>query len=557
MTLRVAFLVGRIGLLSALLPACAFCEDTDQFLPFGSIEPRVLDLGPVAAGATCSARLLVKNSGNADLNVTPDSAKLQTTSAFTLKKVPSLIKLGSEQDLIIDYTASDDVGQRENAEVTLGTNGPNGGDLQGTVTAFVAAAPVALAVATCDKPTQDDPEAVETPCSQLDFGAVAIGSAIDPIEARAGANITLRVVNDGNADLQIQAAVIDGGAGDFAVLGARRGSQVFPFPVTVPAGRTGDCGESSGADNVALIDVRFAPIHLGAAIATLTILTTGAEGAQIDVALSGLGADIGILTDPDIVRFGAVTEGTPATQIVLVQNIGTNNASVNESCIDLQDDGSCDGLCTAAATDVTLGGTLSCEVKKSDGAHDGKGFVLAPTDARAGGDDERTIELHWTPSAAEPAIPTAAVLLLKSNILNNSVFKVGIAGGNAGILEVTSDSPCEPNQCAQAIGDPADVSTWTGSLLLTLTNTGTATLTIEGIAPEGEPNATPATIADDWVIGAPGSTTLAPNASTTVALTYENSPNDASGVDGFNLIVDHNGVLGKTLVSIQVRPPQP
>ena len=548
----------RVGLLLALalLPACALCDDVDQFLPQGSIEPAVLDLGPVTAGATCQARLLIKNGGNADLDVTPDSAKLKDTDgSFTIKKVPSLIKLGGEEELLVDYTASDDVGNREGTNLEIGTNDrDDDGLLRASITAFVADAPVPLALASCDKPTDDDADAVQTPCTDLDFGAVPIGSPIDPIESRAGANLSVRVVNDGNADLTVLAAVIDGGNGDFAVIGARRGSQVFPFPVTVPAGRTGDCGELSGADNVVLIDVRFAPVNLGAAVATLNVLTDGAEGAQIDVALTGLGADTGILTNPDIARFGTVPEGTEATEIILVQNIGTDSASVNESCLDLEDDGTCDGLCTAAAADATLGGTLSCEVKRSDGSHEGKGFVLEPTDARAGGDDERTIEIHWTPSAANPAIPTSAVLLLKSNIENNTVFKVGVAGGNAGILEVSSDNPCEPNHCAQAAGDAADVSTWTGAVELTLTNTGTATLNIQGAAPEA---GTPATIADDWVIGAASSTTLAPNASATLTLTYANSANDASGVDNFNLIIDHDGVLGSTLVSLQVQPPTP
>jgi hypothetical protein len=547
--------IGLISLVVAVLPACPFCDDVDQFLPQGSIEPAVLDLGPVTAGATCSARLLVKNGGNADLEVTASSAKLDGASNYTLKKVPTLIRLGAEEELLVDYTASNEEGNREATNLEIVTNDrDDDGVLKASITAFVAAAPVALAISECDKAAADDGVDVQTPCTDLDFGAVPIGSSVDPIESRAGANLTVRVVNDGNADLIVQAAVIDGGNGDFAVIGARRGSQVFPFPVTVPAGRSGDCGEASGADNVLLIDVRFAPVNLGAAVATLNVLTTGAEGAQLDVALTGLGADTGILTNPDIVRFGSIPEGTPATEVILVQNVGTDSASVNESCIDLEDDGTCEGLCTAAAADATLAGTLSCEVKKSDGAHEGKGFVLEPTDARAGGGDERTIEIHWTPSAAEPAIPTSAVLLLKSNIENNTVFKVGVAGGNAGILEVESDNPCEPDECVQAIGTRDDVSTWTGAMNLTLTNTGTATLTIEGVDFEDD---TPATIADDWTIGAPASTSLAPNASTTMVLTYANSANDASGVDGFNLIIDHNGVLGKTLVSIKVQAPAP
>ncbi|HEY1099934.1 MAG TPA: hypothetical protein VGF99_13450, partial [Myxococcota bacterium] len=262
------------------------------------------------------------------------------------------------------------------------------------------------------------------------------------------------------------------------------------------------------------------------------------------------GSDINLITNPEVVLFGDVDEGATAATDVLVQNVGTSEASVNESCIDLEDDGVCDGLCTGADADATLDGTLRCTVFNSAGTQVGKGFVLAATDAAAGGDDEHTVTLEWSPTAATPAIPGTAVLLLKSNIRNNKVFKVGISGGNAGLLEVTSTTPCGSDQCVQAEGDLDDTTTWTGSTTLTLRNSGTASLTLGDIGPEDD---TPPTIADDWTIGAPGTTTLAPGATTTIELDYENA--DASGVDGFNLIIEHNGVLGRTLASIRVVPP--
>ncbi len=575
MTRRVGLLprfrAARVLVAVAMLPACQFCDDTEQFLPQGTIEPSVLDLGPITTGTTCPAVLTVSNlAGQADLEVTANSATLPAQDGeFTIIKVPAFVRIGASEELVINYTAGSEVGAREGTSVEIVTNDrDNDGKLGAAIVAFVADSPVALARAECDvvdtggADPDEDGDGVASPCGNLNFGAVLISEPTVPVDSRPGRNISLRVINDGNADLEVQGAVLGGpGASEFQVVGARRGSQVFPFPVTVPAGRSGDCGELSGADNELLIDVRYAPITLGAAVADLSVLTTGREGALIEVALTGQGAETGILTNPNIVRFGDVAEGTTATETVLVQNIGTAEASVTESCIDLEDDGTCDGLCTAAAADVTLDGTLSCEVKDSAGAHVGKGFVLGPTDAAADGDDERTVEIHWTPSAAQPAIPVSAVLLLKSNIQNSAVFKVGIVGGNAGILDVSSPSPCGSSQCLQAVGAADDVKTWTGSLTLTLQNAGDATLTIQGIDFEA---GTGPTIADDWTIGAPGSTTLAAGASTTVELTYANldcssdpcRPIDNSGDDGVNLIVDHNGVLGSTLVPIGVLAPQ-
>lgn len=558
-TRRVSFLA-----LISLLPACPFCDDVNQFLPQGSIEPAVLDLGPVTTGTTCPAKLGVKNGGNADLEVTGGSAALKDQNGdFTIQKVPSLVRLGATEELLVNYTAGDATGEREGTNIEIVTNdADDDGKLRASITAFVAAEPVALARAECDGAATDDGFEVVSPCTELSFGAVPIGDPVLPIEQRPGSNLTLRVLNDGNKDLIVTAALIDGGNGDFAVVGARRGSQVVPFPVTVPPGRTGDCGDLTGADNVVSIDVRFAPVNLGAAIATVSIITDAepGEGELIEVAVSGLGADTGLLTDPTIVRFGDVAEGTLATQVVRVSNIGTSEASVNESCIDLEGDGVCDGLCTAAAADATLGGTLSCEVKRSDGAHEGKGFVLDATDAVAGGNDERTVELHWTPSAADPAIPSTAVLLLKSNVEGNRVYEVGIVGSNLGVLEVSSATPCGENECVAATGTTADVTTWSGSLTLTLTNGGDASLTISGVAAEA---GTPGTIVDDWTIGAPVTSTIAPGASTTLVLGYANLDcsvdpcvaEDFSGQDGFNLIVSHNGAQGETLVGISVLPP--
>ena len=53
------FRAARALVLAAALPACQFCDDVDQFLPQGSIEPAVLDMGPITKGTTCPARLAI------------------------------------------------------------------------------------------------------------------------------------------------------------------------------------------------------------------------------------------------------------------------------------------------------------------------------------------------------------------------------------------------------------------------------------------------------------------------------------------------------------------
>ena len=547
MTRRVIPLAVALG----VLPACQFCDDTNAFSPTAALEPAVIDLGPITTGVTCPAVMSLVNNGNADLTVEPGSAKLiDTDGTFTLISVPALVTLGSRGDVQINYTAGETIGSRESTGVEIGTNDPSNLIVRGSVTAFVAEAPVGLARATCLE-RGAAVGAAEVACETLDFGAVGISSALDPIADRNGVILNVTIVNDGNKDLTLQGAVVNG-SGDFIVQSVQRGSLVVvpSFPVVIAAGRSGDCGEQTGADNTATISVKYSPTAIGAGVATLQILTDGAEGSAIDVALSGQGSDTNLLTNPEIVVFGSVPEGSSASEDVLVQNVGTAAASVNESCIDLEDDGVCDGLCTGAANDTALDGTLRCTVFDSAGAQVGKGFVLGATDAAAGGDDERTITLEWNPTAAKPSIPSTAVLMLKSNIRNNKVFKVGLSGGNVGSLEIDSTTPCGSDECIQADGDLATTTSWTGSTTLTLRNSGTGTLTLGTIAPEA---GTSPAIADDFTIGAPATTSLAPGASTTLTIEYAN--NDASQVDGFNLIVQHNGVLGRTLASIRIVPP--
>jgi hypothetical protein len=559
MTRRVVLLAASLS----VLPACAFCDEVQNFTPIGELCTTadndcggpLLDLGPVTSGSRCNATLFVHNGGNADLKILEGTAKLiDTDGAFTLQNVPPLVRLGAFEQLIVGYEAGSRVGERESTGVEIQTNDPvDDGFLRGSVTAFVAAAPVPLATTACDVVDGDGDARRKTPCEAIDFGAVPKGNPAEPIESRAGASRRVIVVNKGNAPLNIQAAVIDGGDGNFGGITFLRGSQqLTTFPIEIPAGVEGECGAASGLDNTIAVDLRFSPTALGASVATLQIVTDGAEGALLQIPLSGVGADTGILLNPNIVRFGDITVGSDAEETVLVQNVGTNEASVNTSCIDVEDDGTCEADCTGSTSVTALGGTLRCKFTRSDGNREGKGFVLEPTDALAGGNDERTLTIFWAPTAQDPSIPATAVVALKSNIQNNKVFKVGLVGGAAGVLVVDSDQICQDSFCVQADGTVGDVSDWTGSLTLTLTNTGTAPLVIEGIAAE---EGTAPTIVDDWTIGAPGTSTIAPNGSTTVTLTYENTANDFSGEDGFNLIVDHNGVLGSTLVPILVLPP--
>jgi hypothetical protein len=534
----------RAAALLLPLSACQ-CDDLGSIAPQGSLVPAVYELGPITIGQTCTATIGVRNKGNADLTVKEGSGLVDVDGDFKIKRAPTLVRLGGTEDLLVEYTADGTIGDLQSAGIELVTDDPdNDGKIKGTITAIVADGLASVAKTECDG---------QEPCASLDFGAVQLNGS--------GALLTVTVINDGTADMQVFEADITGdAAGAFVVESVRRGSSVlanFPAePAIVPAGRTDDCGKKSDADNTLLVDVRYVPSALGANVGTLTISTNAIVGDELAVGLSGVGSDVGILLNPDFISFGEVPEGDTASETVLVQNVGTQAARVDTSCIDLENDGVCEGNCTGDAEDAVLSGTLGCDVTTASDGDETFYFELSATDASVGGGDERKIIVTWSPVAGATTIPATAVLALHSNILGDRIYTVPVRGGALGALSyaTSSDDVCPGGAagflCVEAEGTLANTMSWTGSMTIEITNTGAASVTIAGIDFE---DGSPPTIADDFTIGALSSTTLAPDASATFDVDYAN--NDASQEDYINLTVTHDGEGGATTIPIAVVPP--
>lgn len=545
------------GLLLGVSVGACECDGIEGAAPNGFLDPTVLDLGPVPLDTECTTSLRLVNNGTADLMV--ESASLTASNGnFSVLQVPEFVGLASSGDVLIRYTSEGEENVRQSTTVEIQTNGfSNEGLVTAVVTALPTNAQAAVATTSCEADG-----APQSPCEGVDFGATQTSDPLVPITERAGTTVQLSVRNDGNAEMQVLAAVIDGGDGDFTVTSARLGNLVGAFPIRLAPGRDGNCGQpvegncsSAETCNLLTLDVKYAPTGLGGDSATLVILTDAAEGSELRIPISGLGSDVGLLTTPAFVSFTDVAEGQSADQTVRVSNVGTSNAPVNNTCIDLSGDGNCDGNCTG--TEPVLDGALSCRVMKADGSRDGKGFVLAATDAQEGGDDERNVIVTWSPSAGNSDIPAGTVLRIETGILNNKVYEVPLAGGESGILEVESAGICGESLCVQAEGVVADISTWTGELEIVLRNAGQATLRILSLSWEG-----PATIADDYEIrdasdnaiamGAPN-LQLAPGASSSIWVNYAND--DASVQDFINLVIEHDGLGNSITLPLRVLAP--
>lgn len=555
-------------LLLPLIAACPECDNLDA-QPIGAVEPPILDLGPIPLDTSCQAVLQVTNSGTSDLIV--DQATLTGTDGdWTVQSVPSLVGLGDSEDLLINYVAGGTEGERQSTGVEVQTNDriAEDGILRATITALPTSEVAGVATPKCDGLDADDNDVRLEPCPELNFGAVQTNTPGLPVEQRTGRrNLQVDIVNEGNAELVVQAVVIDGGDGDFAIEAILKGSVIEPLPTTLTPGRAGACEPvaedscvSADACNVLSVDVLYTPTSLGGDVAELVVLTDAAEGAELRVPLNGTGADVGIALLPDVLNFADVGEGATETKTTRVLNFGTNDAPVNTSCIDVGGDGSCDGDCTGGDEELVLEGTLGCNVKKTDGSNEGKGFVLAPTDAQQDGDDERDIEVTWSPVAGAASIPAGTVLRLETSILGDRVYEVPLGGGGAGVLalDVEAADVCGELLCIGATGTPGDTMTWVGTVDFTLQNDGDATLDISGFAWDA-----PAGVDDDFTLtdqsdvavdlGSPG-ISLAPAASVDLRVSYAN--NDASQEDLADLVVTHTGLGGETTIPFNVLPPQ-
>jgi hypothetical protein len=542
-----------IFLLLGAVSVVAGCPDVDvrgDQVPRGSIAPSFFDFGPIVAGKTCRATLQVKNDGRVDMDVA--TATLEgTVGQWSVERAPTVVGLGSAQDLFVDYTAAGAAGSRQRAEVVLQTDDPDeDGVLRGALTALMAAAPAGVAKTRCDD--VGGSAASTSPCVGLSFGAVQVNAA--------GLTLVVTIENDGTADLTVGAALVDGGNAAFEVQPPRLSDTGDPtagveveLPVTLPPRRLAPCGEPSDADDVLIIPILYRPTALADDADTLVVTTDGLEGALLEVPLSGTGSNVGLLLDPAEVRFGAVVEDDSAERTVRVANTGTESMRVDEICVDLEGDGGCDGRCTGAAGERVLGGTLGCVIEGSAGS---PGVILGGTDGQAAGADEAIVRVDWAPVAGRTTIPAGTTLSLRTNILGNRVFTAPIQGGVQGALvyAVTSDDACPDGApdsfaCVEASGDPEDSQTWTGDVAITLTNVGGATVTIASIA--FEPGLDE--VADDFVIGALDSEALAPGEDATFTIAYAND--DFSEEDILNLLVTHDGSDSPTTIPIAMVPP--
>lgn len=453
-----------LGLAAAPLFSCD-CEDLGDLSSLAVLEPASFDFGPVVSGEQCVAELSLKNDGQADLAVS-ESKFIDSNGNFAIDGlVPAFVSAFSSDVVNVAYTAGTP-GAAEGATLWIKTNSPKD---DGVVQAALRGTPVAglsaMVVASC----QVDGAEVK-PCDEVNFGATVVS------ENNPGVIRTLRINNEGTSDMQIVDPFQNDnpfGNPDFTIDMVRMPSgdgmgslmDVTEWPVTLePA--FGQCGvDSDNQKTFVEFSLHYRPSEIGADAGNFHVDTTAnIEPSSLDISLIGVGSGDGIATDPNIVRFGEVAVGSADSKSVRVYNQRLDTATINNSCLDTDMDDNCDVDCTAIDDSLEL----SCGVEKMDGSHEGKGFVLEPADATAGGDDERNVFIRWAPTTAGSL---RAQLLLQTNLGNNRVWTVLVTGGVQGTFSPSMDPVVVPTT-----GDPLS-----GSVSFSISNTGQAPLDISEI----------------------------------------------------------------------------
>ncbi|MFC1526478.1 beta strand repeat-containing protein [Candidatus Latescibacterota bacterium] len=396
--------------------------------PVIGLSPGALGFGTVQVGSPVSLPLTVSNTGGSNLVVTSvtsdDGQFVPDITSFT---VPP----GGNQ--IIDVTFTPSIGGAQAGILTLVHNAagnPSGVAMSGTGTdpGFDAAPPA------------------------LSFGNVAVGSF---------SVLALTITNTGSSPLNVTNVTSDDG-------------QYVPDITSFVV--------AAGANQV--INVTFTPTATGVQLATLTIVHN-AGGSPSAVSMSGTGTSPDIGLSPTSLSYGSVAVGSPSVRALTITNTG------------------------AAPLDVT-------NITSDDGQ-----FLPDATTFTVGAGANRVVNVTFTPAGDGPQ--SGALSIVHNATGSPATVPMSGTGTSAAI----SVAPATLAFGSVVVGESTPRN-------LTITNPGTAALTVNGIT------------SDDGQFS-PGSTSFSVPAggNRIVAITFAPS---APGAQAGTLSIAHNATGSPTAV---------
>jgi hypothetical protein len=242
-----------------------------------SISPTSLSFGKVAAGQKSSQSITLTNTGKTNVNV-QQVAFSNPQFGISGATFPMTMGAGQSTTLSVWFTGT----TSGNVSGTLTVQGDSGStpvvaNLSGTIT------------------TSTQPQISVTPAS-LGFGSVSIGS-------KGTANFV--VGNSGASDLTVSMITLNGA--EFGISG-------IATPKTISSGQS------------VPVTVTFTPTAAGAVPGSITLTSNDPNNPSATVSLTGTGstASLGQLTtNPTSLSFSNVSVGSNASETIILKNSGT------------------------------------------------------------------------------------------------------------------------------------------------------------------------------------------------------------------------------------------
>ncbi|UCE01304.1 MAG: choice-of-anchor D domain-containing protein [Candidatus Latescibacterota bacterium] len=252
------------------------------------VAPAAHDYGDVVVGQSATQTFQVSNDGSADLNVTSTTLVGTDSTAFAIDSGGgSFVLVPDSTRAVVVRFDPDSLGARS-ATLRIVSDDPDTGSMDVPLSGLGV-----------------EPDIEVTPAA-YDYGDVVRGQS---------ATQTFQVRNDGTSDLDVTSTTVFGA--DSTAFAVESGGA----PFTLASGVSRD------------VSVRFAPDSLGAAGATLRIVSDDPDEGAVDVALSGVGVEPDVAVTPATHDYGDVVLGESATQVFEVRNDGTTVLDVTSTTL--------------------------------------------------------------------------------------------------------------------------------------------------------------------------------------------------------------------------------
>jgi|GEM_PF-2667553 len=337
-----------------------------------------LSFDSIAAGATETSSITLRNDGGAQINNLGAQLGGQNETLFTLGSVPSSLAGGSTTTIDVTYQP-DAVGDHR---ATLSVSGSNGASTSAVLNGSAV------------------PPAAELNRTSLDLGYVA--------------------VDGGTSTAAVEISNVDTHGTELTATASVQGSNAYSI-ASQPASPIASGGSS-------VVVVRYDPTAKGSQSATLEIATNDPDKPTLNVSLGGNGAEPEASPSPSPLAFGDVTYGETVTQELTVTNDGGVTLEITDASPAGTDAGQVSIVAGDTSTSLVPGETETYTVAVTPSQQTA---LSASVSVQTNANDLAV------PVTATPAVPNASPSLSDGSTIDFDATRTGSATQKT--LTVTND----------------------------------------------------------------------------------------------------------------------